>query len=154
MFERTAFADTSALYPLFAPNDPQSSLCKEVLKELLDDYKVQIVTTEWVHFECLSKLRKHGIECCELFEEIIRRDVLKVNTVTKQLTSRALELFWNYRDKSWGIVDCVSIAFMYENNLYYVFANDAHFRQAGLFPLITIGDRGAAIKAYSQLIFQ
>lgn len=153
MTRRFIFADTSALYPLFAPKDYLKQVCIDILKELLEDYRASLITTNWVQYECLSKLKKYGISYCEKFEELITREVLHVTKVNAELENSGLQFFWNYRDKTWSIVDCVSIAFMFENNIYYSFAKDDHFRQAGLFPLLKMDCNNNPTKSYISLMF-
>jgi predicted nucleic acid-binding protein len=153
MLHRQVFADTSALFPLFAPNDHLKEVCTEVLKDLIEKYDVQIITTTLVKYECLSKLRKFTIEPCKRLEQLLSTPHFTVETVTTHLETKGLELFWNTPDKDWGIIDCISIRHIREKSIYYVFASDIHFRQAGLFPLIQLDQNHNPEKAYELLQF-
>lgn len=153
MLKRAVFVDTSAIYAIFAPRDFLKAISIEILKELLEEYQATLVTTNWVEYESLSKLRKHGIEFCKKFNEFITREVLIVKRVDEELEDNGLQIFWTFKDKSWGVVDCVSIAFMQANNLFYSFTQDEHFEQAGLFPLVKLDQSNNPIKSYSSLLF-
>ena len=40
------------------------------------------------------------------------------------------ELFWQYKDKDWGVVDCASLVVMDEGGCNQAFAFDRHFMEA------------------------
>jgi predicted nucleic acid-binding protein len=46
------------------------------------------------------------------------------------IESGAPKLFWRYRDKEWGVVDCASIVMMERIGCETVFAYDRHFVEA------------------------
>ena len=50
--------------------------------------------------------------------------------VTPEIERRALELFFGYRDKTWGVVDCASLVVMDELGCRQVIAFDRHFVEA------------------------
>lgn len=41
-----------------------------------------------------------------------------------------MEIFWRYRDKTWGVVDCSSLVVMRALEFQRAFAFDAHFVEA------------------------
>lgn len=147
------FIDTSAIYALLAPNDFLKNIAKDILQDLINSYNIQLNTTTWVEYESLSKLKKHGIKYCSKYSQFVEKSGMRVYKVDRKIKENALYYFWNYKDKLWGIVDCMSIAFMHEKNLFYVFSHDSHFKQASLFPLMINDTSGVAKKAYSHLIF-
>ncbi|MCF7805823.1 MAG: PIN domain-containing protein [Candidatus Marinimicrobia bacterium] len=147
------FVDTAAILGLFKPNDYLKEISKTILAELLDDYDVNLVTTNWVQYEALSALKQFGFEYCERFSRFIDKDILKVYRINKQYELKGLQTFWRYKDKAWGIVDCTSMEFMFSNSLIYVFTDDNDFAQAGLLKLITSDKSGTPIKNYSMLSF-
>ncbi len=147
------FVDTSAIYGLFAPEDFLKDIAKDILQELINSYNVQLYTTNWVEYESLSKLKKHGINYCNKYKQFVEKSGMVVYKVDQKVKEKALYFFWNYKDKLWSVVDCISIAYMYENNIYYVFSHDSHFKQAGLIPLMSTDASGVPKKAYKHLIF-
>jgi hypothetical protein len=50
--------------------------------------------------------------------------------IDAKIEEEALELFWRYRDKTWGVVDCSSLAVMQELGCREIFAYDRHFIEA------------------------
>ncbi len=152
-YSKTVFADTSALYLLFLAGRPSADLCRGVFEDLVNHYKATCLTTTWVKYETLTRLRKHGLRACESCEALLKkREVFRVIPVSPDTESKALQYFWNWTDKSIGIVDWTSIQTMWQNNIYYAFAADDHFRQAGLFPLVR-RLQGRLERAYSTLQF-
>jgi uncharacterized protein len=55
----------------------------------------------------------------------------QVIPVAGQLLDRALELYDQRPDKTWGLVDCASFVVMRDHELVDAFTNDRHFEQAG-----------------------
>jgi len=50
--------------------------------------------------------------------------------VDEQIERDALELFWRYQDKTWGVVDCSSLVVMEAVGSRSAFAYDKHFVDA------------------------
>jgi len=50
--------------------------------------------------------------------------------VNPEIESAALKLFWRYRDKEWGVVDCASLVIMERTGCKTVFCYDRHFAEA------------------------
>ena len=130
------YFDTCAFYGLLIKSDSLHQLCTDIFKELIEKYKVSFLTSTWVKYEALSKLKKHGISYCEKLEKIIYNQKIIVEFVSNDIEERALNLFWSYKDKKWSIIDCISIVIMQEKSIYYAFSSDHHFSEASLFPLI------------------
>lgn len=145
------FCDTSCLYSLFIVNDSLNLISEEVLEEILEKYKATLITTDLVQYECLSKLRKHGIDYCKKFQQLIQKEILNIHKTDDDLVEKGLVMFWGYEDKDWGIIDCISISYMRDNNIIYVYGMDDHFRQAGLFPLVRMNNLGIPEKSYTIL---
>lgn len=152
MLKRAVFIDTSALYAIFAPKDNLKQLCNEIFEEIISKYSVNLYTTTFVIYETLSKLKKFGLDQCKKLQVLIDNNIINVFPVDETLETKGLILFWNYEDKTWGVVDCISIEFMKEYQINYVFGLDEHFEQAGLYPLIRL-KKGKPIKNYSTIDF-
>jgi uncharacterized protein len=52
------------------------------------------------------------------------------------LLNRALELYSNRQDKTWGLIDCISFVVMSEQSLTDAVTADIHFVQAGFRALL------------------
>ncbi len=54
-----------------------------------------------------------------------------VISLNQDLFNRAFALYQTHKDKTWGLVDCVSFIVMRENGITDALTNDKHFQQAG-----------------------
>ena len=51
--------------------------------------------------------------------------------LTTELFERGFELYKNYRDKDWGLIDSISFVVMADAGISQALTFDAHFKQAG-----------------------
>lgn len=131
-----------------------NEVARAVLKELINKYKTAFVTTNWVRNETLSRLKQQSIDSCYAFEKLLAEASVLVVHIDNSIETKALELFWSYKDKKWSVVDCASIVVARDNGSYYVFSADRHFTEASLFSLIEYEDStGEPRKTYADLIF-
>ena len=65
---------------------------------------------------------------------------MRVVSVDTSLVLRALELYRNRSDKSWGLTDCISFVVMAERDLTAAVTSDIHFQQAGYRTLLAEND--------------
>ena len=56
---------------------------------------------------------------------------LQVVSVDTRLLTRALQLYHERPDKTWGVTDCISFVVMQEQGLINAVTADEHFVQAG-----------------------
>jgi predicted nucleic acid-binding protein len=72
------------------------------------------ITSTWTVYEALSivktKLGYHQAE--RLWERVRRPSVVNLIRVNERVEAEALQLFWRYQDKDWGVVDCSSLRIM------------------------------------------
>jgi hypothetical protein len=61
---------------------------------------------------------------------------MKVVTVDTSVLIRALQLYEQRQDKTWGLTDCISFVVMHEHNLEEAVTADIHFVQAGFQALL------------------
>jgi len=61
---------------------------------------------------------------------------VKIIPASSELFTKALKLYEQRPDKSWGLTDCASFVAMAENNLTDALTTDEHFRQAGFKALL------------------
>jgi uncharacterized protein len=90
------------------------------------------ITSTWTIYEALSivktKLGHHQAQ--RLWERMVRPSVVTLIKVNERIEAEALQLFWRYQDKDWGVVDCSSLRIMEEMGCLQAFAFDRHFTEA------------------------
>jgi predicted nucleic acid-binding protein len=91
------------------------------------------VVTDWVIAETGNGLARSILRL--EFVESVRRFSTSPNcrivSVTESVRAKALELYAQRSDKSWGLVDCASFIVMSEMGITDAFTTDRHFEQAG-----------------------
>ena len=65
-----------------------------------------------------------------LWQRMLKPSVVTLIKVDERIEAEALELFWSYRDKDWGVVDCASLRIMEETGCQQAFVFDRHFTEA------------------------
>lgn len=95
--------------------------------------EVMLITTNWVVYEALTLLKSRvGSQQADQLWEIANDSTLvSLVRVTSVIETAALRLFFEYRDKTWGVVDCTSLVVMAETGCRKAFGFDQHFREAG-----------------------
>lgn len=89
------------------------------------------VISNWTLYEALTFLKaKVGFDVAKELANVVENPFVFQVRVDENLEKKALELFWRYKDKEWGVVDCSSIAIIQESGCDFVFAFDKHFVQA------------------------
>lgn len=63
-------------------------------------------------------------------------DEVEVVNLNPVLFKKALDFYKSYKDKDWGIVDCLSFVVMKEVGIEQVLTFDKHFSQAGFQSLL------------------
>src|SRR5215207_2629067 len=93
---------------------------------------ISLVTTNWTSYEALSMVKSRiGSEAASDLWALLTLSVsVEFAEVTPPIERRALELFFGYEDKSWGVVDCASLVVMEELGCRQVIAFDRHFVEA------------------------
>lgn len=92
-----------------------------------------LITSEWVLTEFLGgaarpPLRALAIESVRRLRTSPRMEVI---LASHDDWKRGFELYEAHTDKSWSLVDCLSIAICLTKNVSDVFTGDHHFEQAG-----------------------
>lgn len=75
-------------------------------------------------------------ESVEIIQSFLQSPEIEVVSLTPQLFASAFVLYKTYRDKEWGLVDCVSFCVMREREITAALTFDAHFSQAGFEALL------------------
>ena len=125
------FVDASGWLAAFNRRDHLYSVARPLLEACLDR-GIELVTTNWTAYEALSMLKSRGgPDVASLLWEVISIDVAVILAeVTPEVEASALDLFFAYRDKTWGVVDCASIVVMELVGCRQVVAFDRHFVEA------------------------
>lgn len=121
------FADTSALFALFNPNDESHNTAKEWFK----NNRPKLVLTDYIVDELLALALSRGDKNFALTVSKRIRNLSGVAKVTEDDFNKAWEIFDKYEDKSWSLTDCTSYAFMNRIEIKKAFAFDPHFDQFG-----------------------
>jgi len=92
----------------------------------------RLIATDWTVYEALTIVKSRlGVNQAErLWDRLRARSVVDVIRVDGHVERDALELFWRYRDKTWGVVDCSSLIAMKLVGCRRAFAYDRHFVEA------------------------
>jgi len=125
------FVDASAWVAITNTKDRYYAEAGSVYRRLLHS-AVPLVTSTWTAYEALTIVKtKLGYSQAErLWRRIQRLSVVELVTVDERIEAEALEIFWRYKDKDWGVVDCASIVVMDGTDCRQAFAFDRHFTEA------------------------
>jgi len=125
------FVDASAWVAITNTKDRYYTEAITVYRRLLQS-ALPLITSTWTAYEALTIVKtKLGYGQAErLWQRIQRPSVVDLVTVDAEIEAEALELFWGYKDKNWGVVDCASLVVMDGTGCRQAFAFDRHFVEA------------------------
>jgi len=125
------FVDASAWVAFFNRRDAHHIEAREHLRELLRS-GTPLATSTWTTYEAITIARsKLGYGSARhLWQLVNTRRIISMIRVDPAIESAAIKLFWRYRDKDWGVVDCTSLVIMDRIGSRTVFAYDRHFVEA------------------------
>jgi len=125
------FVDASAWISIVCRKDKHHQVAKAIYQRLLDSDAL-LVVTNWAAYEALSFLKNRvGYEpTLRLYEVLTDKELVWWEDVTPEVESKAVEIFWRYKDKTWGIVDCASLIVMEIMGCQCAFGFDHHFVEA------------------------
>lgn len=91
-----------------------------------------LATSTWTTYEGITFARsKLGYgRARRLWRLVNDRRIISMIRVDPAIEAAALKLFWRYRDKDWGVVDCASLVIMDRLGCGTAFAYDRHFVEA------------------------
>ena len=126
------FVDASAWIALLHPRDRHHYAAQAVYRQFMHS-EVLLITTNWVVYEGLTLLKSRmGSQHAEQLWEIANDPMLvSLARVTDAVEAVPLRLFFEYQDKTWGVVDCTSFVVMAETGCRQAFGFDQQFREAG-----------------------
>jgi predicted nucleic acid-binding protein len=125
------FVDASAWIGASNRRDQHHEQARALLEECFAR-RVRLVTTTWVAYEALSVIKSRvGAEAASaLWSLLTDRSSVTLIRVNDDYEARGLDLFFSYRDKSWGVVDCTSLIAMEDLGCRQAFGFDRHFTEA------------------------
>ncbi len=126
---KTTLIDTLYIVALLNEKDENH----EKANELVEFYnKELLVVTDAVLLEIGNSLsRRYKTESVKMFDELFISPEVEIVRLDETLFNKAFELYSNYSDKTWGLVDCVSFVVMRERGITDALTSDQHFVQAG-----------------------
>lgn len=125
----SVFVDTSFVVALVNEKDQHHDRASE-LADLFDGYP--LVTIDAVLLEVGNALARNFKEqAIEIIEDFLTSEESEVVRLDESLFQRAFELYRTHRDKTWGMIDCVSFVVMRERGIVDALTSDKDFRQAG-----------------------
>ena len=131
------FADTLYWIASVKPNDPYHNKVKEIKSNLGD---VKLVTSDEVLSEFLTALSRGGEKIREIafkmVYEILNNKNVEVVPQSRDSFISGLELYKKRLDKSYSLIDCISMQIMHRNSISNILTNDSHFSQEGFIILI------------------
>ena len=123
------FVDTAFLLATTNRRDQYHEQASRLAK-LYEGY--QLLVTDAVLLEVGNALaRNHKQEPGDTIEYALASSEIEVVHLTPELFKRGLALYRAYKDKDWGLVDCISFVVMREAGVTDVLTADRHFEQAG-----------------------
>jgi len=132
------FVDTVFVIALINQRDQYHQQASE-LADRFEGYP--LLTTDAVLLEIGNALaRGYKQEAIEVIEQFLASDEVEIKRLTPYLFEQAFELYKQYRDKDWSLVDCISFVAMREAGISQALTFDRHFVQAG-FEVLASGVR-------------
>jgi predicted nucleic acid-binding protein len=123
------FVDTSYIIGLINERDNYHHLAME-LADIYDDHS--LIISEPILLEVGNALcRNYKQEASEVIDYFVSGDDVELISLTPHLFTRGFNLYKQYQDKDWGLVDCISFVIMWDNKINDVLTFDHHFVQAG-----------------------
>jgi uncharacterized protein len=126
------FADTSFYIALISARDS----CHDQMVQISNDYRGDILTTEYVLIELGNYLC--GISRIGFlnFVHALRQDSrTSILPSSPALFEHGLQLYAQRQDKGWSLTDCISFAVMHQQDIKTAFTLDHHFEQSGFLVL-------------------
>ncbi|MCD6298041.1 MAG: type II toxin-antitoxin system VapC family toxin [Deltaproteobacteria bacterium] len=126
------FVDASAWIALYHKRDKYHRAAWIIYEQCLNESK-KFFTTNWVAYEAMTLLKsRSSYRAARALWDIFQdTELSQLTYIDRELENAAVDLFWKFRDKKWGIVDCSSMLLMEKENCSVAFGYDHHFVEAG-----------------------
>lgn len=127
----TAFIDASTWIALYHKRDKYHEPAWVIYEQLLSQAR-KFLTSNWVAYEAISILKSRASygAAKTLWDILQDTELSQVVYIDRKLEEGAVDLFWRYQDKRWGVVDCTSILLMEREKCSVAFGYDRHFIEA------------------------
>ncbi len=125
----TMFMDTGYVIALINQTDQYH---QQALQLAAQYNGIPVITTDAILLEignALAKIARN--EASEIIRHFQTAPEVTIVPLTSELLTAAINLYSQYQDKTWGLVDCISFVVMQERNVSVALAFDRHFTQAG-----------------------
>jgi len=134
------FIDTSGWIAVLNADDALYEPACRKLAELGVERR-PLVTTDWILAETGNGLARTParVRFAGAVQRFLGSPYCRLVRVDVRLFDRALTLYSQMEDKSWGMVDCASFVVMQEEGILDAFTSDRHFAQAGFHCLFPTG---------------
>ena len=131
------FLDTSYAIGLLSIKDRHHSRAL-VWANRLEADQTRLITTRAVLLEIGNALGKQRFRAAavRLLTSIECDPTITVVSLTDGLFTAAFDLYRQWPDKDWGLIDCVSFVVMTDRGLTEALTADEHFEQAGFVALL------------------
>jgi predicted nucleic acid-binding protein len=125
------FVDASAWVAITNRKDANHRKAVQIFRRLLGT-STRLIATTWTAYEALTivKSRLGYSQAERLWDRFQARALVDLVWIDEKFEREALDLFWRFRDKSWGVVDCSRLAVMQDLGCRHVVAYDRHFVEA------------------------
>jgi predicted nucleic acid-binding protein len=122
------FVDASAWIAILYTKDSRHEQAEAIYRRLLDA-NTSLVVTNWVAYEALSFLKSRASydAALALYQVLTDRELVWWEDVTPSVEAKAVEIFWRFEDKTWGVFDCASLVVMAMLDCRRAFGFDYHF---------------------------
>lgn len=123
------FVDTSYIIALINERDNYHNIALKMVN-VYDGYP--LVISEPILLEIGNALsRGYKQEASEIIDDFLTAPDVELIQMTPDLFKKGFELYKQYQDKEWGLVDCISFVIMWDKKMTDVLSFDRHFTQAG-----------------------
>ncbi len=135
MSDERLFLDTVFIQALLNKRDQYHLLAKAFLPRVRAALAVWVTEAVFVEVaNALSAVNRPG--AVQFIQQCYNTANLCVVTLDTPLLTRALQLYNERPDKTWGLTDCISFVVMREQSLTDALTADVHFVQAGFRALL------------------
>lgn len=135
MNDERLFLDTVFIQALLNKRDQYHAQAKAFLPRVRAAKEVWLTEAVLVEVgNALAAVNRQG--AVQFIQQCYSTANLRVVTVDTLLLTRALQLYNERPDKTWGLTDCISFVVMWEQGLTDAVTADMHFVQAGFRALL------------------
>ncbi len=123
------FVDTLFIVAVINKQDQYHQKALELGRNFDNFY---LVTSDAILLEVGNALSsKYKNEAVAIIDTFLNSEEIEVIRLNPNLFAEALNLYRQYQDKSWGLVDCISFVIMKQLKINQALTFDKHFIQAG-----------------------